>query len=164
MFPTSPFDYIGYFGPAIIFAYVIIHVYKRQGLMILYVIIAFLNMKLNHLMKKFIGEKRPMGEKHLFPNADRNGARKFGMPSGHAQGSAFNAAFAYMVSPTVWTLLFVMFVWAVTMWQRHEYRNHTWMQLIAGSIVGAIMGYYAYKICIHLLESRMFNHKRRIIE
>ena len=164
MYSANPLDYIGYFGPAILFAFVVINIYKRQGLMILYVIVAYLNMHVNHILKNIIQEPRPSGEIHLFPNADRKGARKFGMPSGHAQGVAFNSVFVMLAKPTLWVTLFASFVWIVTLIQRCKYRNHTWEQVIAGSFVGAMVAYVAYQICTFVLESRMLKPKEDMLE
>ncbi len=154
VFPTNPLDYIGYFGPAIIFSFVVINIYKQQALMIAYVILAFMNMKLNHFIKNTIEESRPTGEKHVFPEADRKGARKFGMPSGHAQGVSFNSVFLMLAKPSFFNTLFCVTVWGITLWQRWAYKNHTWSQLIAGSVVGSLVAFVSYHTVQSILKSR----------
>jgi membrane-associated phospholipid phosphatase len=64
--------------------------------------------------------------------------RANGMPSGHAQQTAFALTVAYkmtkkMLYPSI--LLFLL-----TVVQRYVYRNHTIAQLAAGSVLGIILG------------------------
>ncbi len=153
----NPFDYAGYFGPAILFALTIILLVEREGLVFLYIVCSFINYQINQILRKSIKEPRPAREHHIFPETDRKGARLYGMPSGHSQTAAFSAVFCSLANPSKWVYMATTTLWLITVIQRLTYKNHTLGQVVAGSAIGGLVGFFSFKFSDWLLKSRLFN-------
>jgi len=69
---------------------------------------------------------------------------KNGMPSGHAQITAFALTVAYLFTHQY--LYQSIFIFFVTILQRFVYNNHTLLQLCVGSILGITIGGLFYEI------------------
>lgn len=69
---------------------------------------------------------------------------KNGMPSGHAQMTAFALTVAYLFTHQY--LYQSVFLFFVTILQRFVYNNHTLLQLGIGSILGITIGTFFYEI------------------
>jgi membrane-associated phospholipid phosphatase len=74
------------------------------------------------------------------------------MPSGHAQQTAFSLTIAYLITNKYLYQSIALFF--LTLLQRYVYRNHTFYQLLAGTILGVMLGYVSYYI-MNLLERRI---------
>ena len=72
--------------------------------------------------------------------------RNFGMPSGHAQAVMSELIFIilYFQNPVLITIAIIQT--GITLWQRYATRRHSIKQLIAGSVIGIIVGISFYKI------------------
>jgi len=81
----------------------------------------------------------------------------YGLPSGHAQGVFSSGIFLllylllFLPSPSpllpLPLLLLILMQMALTSWQRHADRRHTWPQIALGAFVGSAWGvafYYVY--------------------
>jgi len=81
----------------------------------------------------------------------------YGLPSGHAQGVFSSGIFLllylllFLPSPSplllMLLLLLILMQMALTSWQRHADRRHTWPQIALGAFVGSAWGvafYYVY--------------------
>ena len=64
------------------------------------------------------------------------------MPSGHAQLTAFSLTFAYLLSGK--RFYESLFLFGITILQRHVFHNHTIPQLFVGSIIGVALGYIIF--------------------
>jgi membrane-associated phospholipid phosphatase len=70
------------------------------------------------------------------------------MPSGHAQQTAFALTIAYLFTHK--HLMVSIALFALTVLQRFVFRNHTLPQLIAGGVLGFVLGYASYHIMRYL--------------
>jgi len=69
---------------------------------------------------------------------------KNGMPSGHAQMTAFGLTVAYLFTHQY--LYQSIFLFILTILQRFVFNNHTLLQLCVGSILGITIGVLFYEI------------------
>jgi membrane-associated phospholipid phosphatase len=146
-------DYVGYFGPIILviatIAFYMWH-YSEQRHKIRAILAKFgglliFSSLLNAALKQIIGQPRPTGEIALFGTPrDRD---FYGMPSGHAQMTAFVTSFFIkntvdISNPTAFGVMTVGFVAIsiLTIIQRYTFRAHTLAQLAAGVAIGATLG------------------------
>ena len=67
-----------------------------------------------------------------------------GMPSGHAQQTAFSLTFTYMISGQHFYASWVLFF--LTLFQRYVFKNHTFWQLLVGSVLGVAIAYLTLHI------------------
>jgi membrane-associated phospholipid phosphatase len=68
----------------------------------------------------------------------------FGMPSGHAQSCLFSSVYTYLSLKDNNILYLYLFFSLLTVIQRVVFKYHTILQVIIGSIVGSLLGYYMY--------------------
>jgi membrane-associated phospholipid phosphatase len=144
-------DYIGLYGPIILFIISVILLRNKKTYLIFFIYGFILNNILNIILKLFFREPRPLKDlKNIeigIVNGYRIGYDKFGMPSGYAQNSGYCLLFITYVfnSPSI-TLLF-MLISLITMFQRYIYNNHNSIfQLLIGFIIGGVVGYLIYLI------------------
>ena len=141
-------DYIGYYGPIILFSTTLILLRNMSKYLIFFIGGFILNNILNILLKIFIKEPRPSTDQKAIEIGIVNGARigfdKFGMPSGHAQNCAYCLGFITMVlnNPLITCLYTVITM--ITLAQRYINNNHSILQLIVGTMTGLGFGYITY--------------------
>ena len=102
--------------------------------------------------------KRPNGAKNCSCFVDENTANKlsntFGMPSGHCLSAVTTGVFwsLYIIdnypnnNKRLLSLIILNVVCALVCISRIYLGCHTYRQVVVGSIIGAILGYYGYKI------------------
>lgn len=143
-------DHIGYNGPIILIFLSSILLRNKRKYLFVYWVGSFINLLFNYLLKIIIKEPRPNEDNKSLEwlNYDRirNDIDKYGMPSGHAQMMFFSVAFIYHVLKDIKLLLLFLILSLNTIKQRYNYKNHTFNQLMAGSIFGSIIGYLFYYI------------------
>ncbi len=107
---------------------------------------------LNIVLKGTFRQPRPAftntSMKLAHPYFYRNGLpfQCYGMPSGHAQLSAFVGGFvALALRSTAWTSVFLASL-ALTCWQRVEDRFHTRAQVGVGAAVGMAVAYGVHRV------------------
>ncbi len=98
----------------------------------------FMNVFINGVLKNLIREPRPPNQVYLHGHDVPTQADRFGMPSGHAQLTAYAITFLYLTVDNPMALITSMFIGSITLFQRYTYRRHTPKQLIAGLILGAV--------------------------
>ena len=134
--------YLGYFGPIILCIISIIYylVFYKPSLKILekFITLLIFSLLLNMLLKNIIKQPRPSGEIPLF-NKKRT-QNFYGMPSGHAQQSAFITAFLINHSNNTLMKIFFIGMTILTVIQRYVYRAHSALQLAAGLLIGTLIG------------------------
>jgi len=138
---------IGYFGgqESAIYAFYICY-FKSWVHMAVYTAVFLFSALFNHLvLKKYIYDPRPKASAPFLAN-EHIQLTKNGMPSGHAQLTAYSLAFAYLVSGKY--LYPSVFLFTLTILQRYVYQNHTALQLFVGSALGVAFAYAA----IYLLK------------
>jgi membrane-associated phospholipid phosphatase len=127
---------LGYI-PFFLFFLSIFFLQENVRLLLIYVIGYLANELLNRVLKPIIRDPRPVP----FSPTD-----KFGMPSGHAQLSAFSLVFMSLVLQEkryAWILLFLCLT-LVSMAQRVIIKAHTLEQVIVGALLGGVLGYLTY--------------------
>ena len=68
------------------------------------------------------------------------------MPSGHAQNCAYCLAFITMVFNDPFITAFYTVITFNTLFQRYLYNNHTILQLVIGTFIGLLFGFFTYTI------------------
>lgn len=141
---TQLFWGIGYFGWQIASVYAFIALYSIQPMYSIYFFIVLsISGLLNKLTKYWFISPRPKNcIKFLASEVCKEGSN--GMPSGHAQFTAFSLTVAYLFTHHYLFLSIALFL--VTLIQRVVYNNHTILQLLVGSIIGFVLGICFYEI------------------
>ena len=144
-------DTIGYFGPEILFILSIILLFHTKTLLYVYLLCYFISSIFNIILKGLIKEKRPQEDQHLFNiwlnngmKHDRHWYDRFGMPSGHAQHVFYSTAFIFLSLKNIHWFIFYLLISLNTLYQRVKYQNHSVLQVIAGTIVGLLIGSLSY--------------------
>lgn len=140
---------IGYFGWQIATAYALYVAYEQDVIYsILFFFLFGLSGYLNHVVLKYvIHDLRPANGVE-FLASEKIRKRTNGMPSGHAQQTAFALTVAYLFTRKYLMLSIGLF--ALTVLQRFIFRNHTLPQLLAGGILGLGLGYVAFHVMQYL--------------
>jgi membrane-associated phospholipid phosphatase len=146
-------DYIGFFGPHILFILNLFVLWKQfiqynDYYLYGYVLFLFINKFINKLIKSIIKEPRPNGGKNIMDFEDKfyKGIEQYGMPSGHVQSSFFSLTYLYLVKKSSLLLMIELFITSLTFYQRWKYKRHTILQLCIGTIIGILLGYISFEI------------------
>jgi hypothetical protein len=151
----NPLDAIGFFGPAILFIQAIIQLWYQRPYLIGYLVTFFINYPINNVLKHWIREPRPDGGKS-FIGESYNGNDQYGMPSLHAQSTSITLIFLYLTKGfSIWILIDI-FIMAMVEYQRFVYRRHTIKQLIAGTIIGGIIGWIGWFLTKWIIYHKPF--------
>ena len=157
--PPSPyttfniFDYIGHYGPVILFITTFFAIFEQKSYLYAFVLFSFLNIYFNKFLKIIIRQSRPPDQIQFIDYFTAlDGEEQFGMPSGHAQTIAFQVIYLYLVKSSNFLLLFSLFIYSITMYQRWKFKKHTIEQLCVGSIIGAAIAYLTYHIVTKYLH------------
>jgi membrane-associated phospholipid phosphatase len=156
---TDFFWGIGYFGPQIAIFYTLFITLQISIVYgVSYLVFYILSLWLNHnVLKKVIYDLRP---KNYILYLQTEKARKVdnGMPSGHTQATAFCLTIAYLITNKYLYQSIALLL--ITFLQRYMFRNHTFNQLLVGTILGVILGYVSYYV-MNLLEKRIKRIEKR---
>jgi membrane-associated phospholipid phosphatase len=103
------------------------------------------------MLKGLIRQPRPKEDLHVFTeikNKKRYGFDVYGFPSGHAQLAFYSLGFLSNALKREKHFLPILFVFIsislITLYQRFAFKNHTAIQLVAGSLIGFLVGYITY--------------------
>jgi membrane-associated phospholipid phosphatase len=72
--------------------------------------------------------------------------KHYGMPSGHAQAMFSQLIFIALYFRNHWLTGIAFGQTLLTLWQRYETRRHSFKQLVAGSLLGTLVGFIFLKI------------------
>jgi len=138
----------GVFGPMVTTTMVIYSVgmtkLDRGGYIILF-LWQPANIALNSMLKKITNEDRPNGGRNINNIERLIDTDTKGMPSGHAQMVTSTLVLANAMNSVLWIQTVCLIQYVVTIWQRYHYRKHTCIQLIFGTLVGAVFSlFYSY--------------------
>lgn len=102
-----------------------------------YFIFSIINIIINTVLKNIIREKRPT------PTMKYGEYQKYGMPSGHAQFLWFSLFYDFN-----WDIqhLIILMLCVISSIQRIVIKLHTSKQVLIGSIIGTILGFYFQKL------------------
>jgi len=158
-------NYLGGFGPVILFFSSVYLLWKKQNLLFYYTIGFFSNSLLNIILKGIIQHPRPLEDEKLFNLALKNVNKDifkngvpfdiFGMPSGHAQSALFSTVFIYLSLKQSYILLFYLVISVFTMAQRIYNNYHTLFQIIIGDIVGGLFAWFVFHLSQQKLKGRI---------
>lgn len=137
-------DYIGFFGPVILFSISLWKLSTRIPFLYGYLGLFLASTLINKALKLVFKEPRPEGSKTIV-GEPYQGADEYGMPSGHAQSVCFSATYLYFVTKNALWLALELCIVALTLIQRWKYKNHSVPQLVVGALVGVFWGYYGYR-------------------
>jgi membrane-associated phospholipid phosphatase len=152
-------DYIGLFAPVILLILTLFLLRNKKFYLTFFVSGFIFNNVLNILLKYFIKEPRPTDDQRAIEIAIVNGQRvgfdKFGMPSGHAQNCGFTLLFVTLVLKNHFITTLYLLISFISLFQRYLYKNHTFLQLTVGFIVGSLVGYLTYLLGKKHLEGNV---------
>jgi dolichyldiphosphatase len=156
-------DYIGFFGPVILFITTIFLLLHKQVFLWGYIIANIINIIFNIILKNLIKDPRPEQDPRLFKSAIENGKHlsidKYGMPSGHSQSVGFSCTFIYFALYNFYYFLGYFIISIITMLQRFNSKNHTISQIIVGFLLGSLLGYISISICREYLKGKLREKK-----
>ena len=143
---------IGSNGPLILFIASVYLLRNSQNGLYYYIIGSILNTILNVVLKGIFQQPRPIYDKDLFKVAlNYNKKHQFmipsniyGMPSGHAQSVFYSTIFIYLMFKNSNITIFYLLISLITLFQRIEELWHTVFQVIIGSLIGLIFGYFIF--------------------
>lgn len=148
-------DWIGYMGPIIAMISNIYALWIQPPYLIGYFAFLFMNSLVNKAIKHMYKESRPLhGVEMETVNIFNLGGIKdiYGMPSGHAQSVAFSLSYLYFVQKNLFMTFFHFCILVLTIFQRWNYRKHTWNQLLVGTILGLLIGFVTFQITKNTIE------------
>ena len=148
-------DWIGYLGPLITMLLNISALWFQTPYLLGYIAFLVMNSMVNKAIKNIVKEPRPTNQvdietMHIF---NLGGIKDiYGMPSGHAQSIAFSMSYLYFIQKDLYTVLLYTSILGLTVFQRWNYKKHTIKQLIVGTVIGILFGFFSYQIIKHSLE------------
>jgi membrane-associated phospholipid phosphatase len=72
----------------------------------------------------------------------------FGMPSGHSQSMFYSTIFIYLSLKNNKILISYVLFSLLVLYHRIHFNHHTFLQILAGSIVGILFGSFMYYMAI----------------
>ncbi len=150
-------DYIGHYGPVILFALTFYCLLSRTPYLIAFTSGSILNTIMNEFLKNTFREPRPPNQIEFIDHNELTGTHFYGMPSGHAQASAFAVAFLAFSNGPEGFLYFMTGIFIITIYQRWKYHRHSIKQLAAGSIIGASFAWIIH----YFTQYTLYGYKHR---
>lgn len=145
---NTTIDTVGYSGPVLLLLSSIYLLSEKTTYLPIYLVGFVFNIILNCFLKGLIQQPRPAEDKRLFNLEVIHGERisydRYGMPSSHTQLVFYSTAFIHFVLRDNKTTAVYLLVSLITAYQRIKNKNHTFFQVLVGSITGLFMGYSLY--------------------
>ena len=139
-------DLNGLFGPLIIFAASLWQLWGNSIYWIGNIILLFINMNINDVLKEWIKGPRPVGGRSMTTYEYYTGIQEYGMPSGHSQLAFGLVTYSYLVKQSTMNMIGGMFIISLTLYQRWKYKRHSIEQLGIGAVVGILVAYIGYTL------------------
>jgi len=147
---------IGEYGPLILFLINVFLLRNTLTYQIYYIVVVFLSLLLNFVLKLMVKQKRPSIDEKTFELMVKNGKRYiekngqpydiYGMPSGHSQSVILSTVFNYIVFQDIRMTCGFGVVSLITMSQRILDNHHTGFQVVVGGAIGGLLGYGGYSL------------------
>lgn len=156
---------IGYFGWQISTVYAMyVSLVFSWVYFVTFIIVFVLSGWVNHaVLKDYINDPRPL-DSAPFLSSEYFKKRVNGMPSGHAQQTAFSLTFSYLLTGRRFYESWILFL--ITILQRYIFKNHTIPQLLVGSVLGFAIAhltvYLLTKWKNHSKNAQKNNDKKKI--
>lgn len=151
-------DYIGHYGPVILFALTFYCLINRIPYLIGFTAGSMINTFVNEVLKNIFREPRPPNQIEFIDHNSLTGTHYYGFPSGHAQASAFALVFLILSNGPVAFLYFMTPIFIITLYQRWKYNRHNIKQLAAGSVIGALMAWLAHYVTQYVVYGYKFQY------
>jgi len=166
------YNFLGFYGPNILFVSSFFLLYKKNVLLGYYLFGFFFNILINIFLKNIIKQPRPQ-DPTKYNIVETNPINKiinsfkvhlekrqsYGMPSKHMQMCLYSVSFIFFALRSHKHLYFIMMSYFVlsiiTAFQRVSSYDHSPLQVVVGSIVGAIFGYGLYNMTISRLHGKI---------
>ena len=155
---------IGQYGPFILLLFSIFLLRNKSNLLFYYILFFGISVILNVVLKGLIQQSRPCVDPKIFQMMMKNKERYikksgvpydiFGMPSGHSQSVVFSTIFIYLCLRDFKILLFYILISLITLFQRVINNHHTVLQVVIGSLAGALLGYIGYNMARINIEGK----------
>ena len=157
---------IGNNGPLILLLLSVFFLRKKLTYLYVYLIGYFLCILLNTVLKGIFLQPRPYYKTDIFNIYMNNHIKKFkgsiglpfddfGMPSGHSQSVMYSTIFIYLVLKDSNILILYLFFSLITLCQRVIELYHTIFQVIVGSSIGLLFGYFMYYYSHKILQGNL---------
>lgn len=166
---SNLFYQIGQNGPLILFAFSIFLLRIKPNLLFYYILFFILGEIFNTFIKGIIQQPRPSIDKKTFDLMMKNKERYiskngfpydiFGMPSGHSQLVFYSTIFIYLTLNNVKITIFYVIISIITVFQRVIYTHHTILQVIVGSLLGLLIGYFVFEVVKKKIEGKLSRKK-----
>jgi membrane-associated phospholipid phosphatase len=144
--------YIGFMGPIITSLITTVSLLENPPYLFTFLFGSLLNHAFIGVLKLAIKQPRPSNQVHYIDDSTIIGPNIYGMPSGHAQISAFAITTLYLTKGPIQWILVSLFIGALTLYQRWSFRRHTIEQLLVGTILGGSFAYILFWITKNYLE------------
>ncbi len=164
---------LGRFGPFITFILTLFILNHKSVTIYIYLAGIIIDTFINPLIKLIIRQRRPDKTKSnsyisatldtsknpnhtIYPDSfleKTTDAHRYGMPSGHAQTSAFNTMFIWLTTKSMHVTLFYIVMTFITCAQRVIARRHYIDQVITGLVIGIIIAYFSFSVLSSILKT-----------
>lgn len=117
--------------------------WRRDAQMVAFVAGSIVNSILSMVLKRVINQARPT--ELIAQTSLKRRPKDKGMPSSHAMGLSFIAAFSSLCVP--WTACPLSLYTFISLYYRVEVKLHTWQQVGVGFLFGFLNGYLWHRLC-----------------
>jgi len=139
------------YGNYVLFVLSVIFLRNKKTYLWFYIIGYVLNYIFNSFLKLLFKQPRPDENMKLFElemnkrdYIDWREYQRFGMPSGHAEETAYSLIYIIMVLQNTKIIALFFIITLFTIFQRIYTKRHTIAQVSVGSILGLLIGYLFY--------------------
>ena len=156
---------IGLYGRFILIFCSMYLLWDNNNLFIYYLYGKFIDLLLNLFLKGIFKQPRPLEDPELFNTALKHSERFkfingypydiFGMPSGYAETTFYSTVFIYLALKNTKITLFYLLISLLTIYQRVNTKEHSFLQVIVGGIVGSIFGFFIYYIATKKITGKI---------
>lgn len=146
---------LGFFSEIILIVWVACLLYDGP-FFVVYLVGVMVSTILNQYIKNSWKDPRPSRPIPFLASEHFTGKKNYGMPSGHAQVVFFSFTFYAWVfypswnQPVLWGMASLCIL---CLWERWQFRNHTWQQLVVGAILGTMIATLVYYITLIRFQS-----------
>ena len=147
-------NYNGNCGPVILFSFSIFLLWNKSNYLTYYIYGYVFNLLLTLFLKGIFKQPRPSEDQKLFKLAIKESKSiyfidgyphdVFGMPSGHSSSVLYSTMFIFWVFKNNNFLLMYLLISLITIIHRVNSNNHTYIQVIVGSLIGTIFSYLIF--------------------
>jgi membrane-associated phospholipid phosphatase len=157
------------YSPGILFILSLVYLRNKTNFILVYILGFIANALLNYILKGIFQHPRPTDEKHLFKmeqlHRKQIGFDRYGFPSNYAQSVLYSTVFINytLKNPQITALFAVLSLFCLS--QRVSSQSHSVIQVVAGALVGAGVGFFFYhrgeKYLKNIIQRKSDDNARR---